>query len=269
MTFGSTFGRVFSPTFQPRSQAAASAAAWTPNSITGCSLWFDFSDANNMFTDAGSTKVSNDGDLIYQINDKSGNGKHATQATSDARPAYKTNIQNSLSATLFDNSNDYLAFPYPLGTATDFTVFLISRFTSVSNYDAITGRNQSADWWGAWAIHLSDGGKFYAGTDVNKRISAPASPVVANNTFYSIRLKKSGTSAGNISLAVNNGTPAVNTGKTAANPLSDEMSVGFRGEPGLTPYDGYLGEYIVYNAALSAEDITLVETYLNNKWAIY
>lgn len=269
MTFGSTFGRTFSPTFQPKSQAAVS-GGFAPTDITGLALWLDFSDADTLFTDAGSTKVSSDGQAIYQANDKSGAGNHAVQSSESYRPLYKVNIQNSLSATLFDNSNDYLAFPYPLGTATDFTVFLISRFTSVSNYDAITGRNQNDNtWWGAWAIHLSTGGKFYAGTDVKYRIEAPASPVVANNTFYSIRLKKSGTSAGNISLAVNNGTPAVNT-KTAANPLSDEMSVGRRGESsGLTPYDGYLGEYIVYNAALSAEDITLVETYLNNKWAIY
>lgn len=247
--------------------------AFSPTDIAGCQLWLDISDATTLFTDAGTTPVSSDGDAIYQVNDKSGNSNNATQATSGNRPLYKVNIQNSLSAALFDNTNDYLVFPYPLGTATDLTVFLISRFSSISNYDAITGRNNNGNlgtYWGAWAVHLSAGGKFYAGTDVKYRIAAPASPVVANGNFYSIRLKKSGTSAGNLSLSVNNGTPAVNTGNTAANPASSEMSVGFRGElAGHTPYDGYLGEYIVYDSALSTGDITSVETYLNSKWSVY
>ena len=72
MTFGSSFGRTFSPTFQPKSQAAVATSTFVPTDISGLSIWFDFSDTDKLYTDAGSTKVSSDGDKIYQANDKSG-----------------------------------------------------------------------------------------------------------------------------------------------------------------------------------------------------
>jgi hypothetical protein len=33
--------------------------------------------------------------------------------------------------------------------------------------------------------------------------------------------------------------------------------------------DGYIAEVLWYNSALSAGDITSVESYLNSKWAVY
>lgn len=266
MTFGSTFGRVFSPTFQPKSQAASGAApVWTPNSISGCVLWYDFSDADTMFTDAGSTKVANDGDLIYQINDKSGNSVNATQTTAGARPAYKTNILNSKSAGYSANAGTYyMSHAYPLGTATDFTIFAaVVWVDNTGTYPGLFG--------GAWnniALHTTGNGLTYAGTDVTNRV-ATSSGFVGFNTDILISFKKSGTSAGNLSLYKNAGTPVVNTGKTASNPSSATMAL-FNFQVA-TQYamKGYFYEYIIYNTALSDTDRGTVETYLNNKWAIY
>jgi hypothetical protein len=50
-------------------------------------VWYDPSDLSTMFQDsAGTTPVTAAPDPVGRINDKSGNGKHATQATSGARP---------------------------------------------------------------------------------------------------------------------------------------------------------------------------------------
>ena len=63
MTFASTFGRTFSPTFQPKSQAvSAPAPTFVPTDVSDIILWYDFGDPNTLFTDAGSTKVSSDGE---------------------------------------------------------------------------------------------------------------------------------------------------------------------------------------------------------------
>lgn len=75
---------------------------FSPTDITGLKLWIDFSDADTLFTDAGSTPVSSDGDAIYQANDKSGNGFHAVMATEADRPAYKTNVQNGKSVSRYN-----------------------------------------------------------------------------------------------------------------------------------------------------------------------
>ena len=266
MTFGSVFGRTFSPTFQPSSQAASGAApAWTPNSISGCVLWYDFSDADTMFTDAGTTKVANDGDRIYQINDKSTSGINATQATANGRPAYKTGIQNSLSAGYSETERTYyMSHAYPLGTATDFTIFAAAVWVdSSSTYPGLFGGD-----WKNIVLQTSATGITYAGTDANNRI-VTSTNFVGFNTDILLSFKKSGTSAGNLSLYKNAGTPVVNTGKTAPNPLSRTMFLFNHLDDTEYAMKGYFYEYIIYNTALSDTDRGTVETYLNNKWAIY
>lgn len=54
--------------------------------------WYDPSDKSTLFQDvAGTIPVTKDGDQIGLMKDKSGNGYHATQSVSTARPLYKTN----------------------------------------------------------------------------------------------------------------------------------------------------------------------------------
>lgn len=54
-------------------------------------VWFDPSDLSTMFQDVnGIEPVTKDGDPVALIKDKSGNGNHATQITSTARPIYRT-----------------------------------------------------------------------------------------------------------------------------------------------------------------------------------
>jgi len=262
MTFGSTFGRTFSPTFQPKSRAVENAQSWKPTDITGCAVWIDFSDANTLFTDAGSTKVANNDDLIYQANDKSGNGKNAVMANSSYRPSYKTNAQNGLSAG-YSGTNKLLVHDYPLGIATDFTVFAAAKYTTLGNYYGLFGGN-----WSAYTFHASSNGTCYAGTNENDRI-ATSSGFVTVNTSMIITLKKSGTSSGNLSLYNSGGTAVVNTGKTAPSPSSAAVAIMSYMNAPANNLIGYLYEYIVYDNALSDTDRGNVETYLNNKWSIY
>lgn len=86
------------------------AGGFNPLSISGLVAWYEFTDPTTMFTDAGATLVSADGQSIYQINDKSGNGRHLTQATAANRPLYKTGILPSgRSIGRFDGTNDSMA----------------------------------------------------------------------------------------------------------------------------------------------------------------
>lgn len=69
--------------------------------------WYDPSDTSTMWTDAGkTTNVASDGDLVYWIDDKSGNGLHLSQATSANRPIYKTS--GGLHWLDFDGANDVM-----------------------------------------------------------------------------------------------------------------------------------------------------------------
>ena len=113
----------------------------TPLNISGLQGWYDFSDATTLYTDAGSTLVSSDGDLIYQANDKSGNGNNAVQATEANRPVYKVNIQNGLSIARLDAVAEQF-WTVSSGMPTDnnsITAFLVSKSDLPDSFYTSTG----------------------------------------------------------------------------------------------------------------------------------
>jgi hypothetical protein len=86
-------------------------SVWTPNLISGLQLWLDASDTSTLYdATAGGSLVTTDGSAVARWNDKSGNNRHATQATSNARPLLKTGANgiNSKTVLSFDGSNDFL-----------------------------------------------------------------------------------------------------------------------------------------------------------------
>jgi len=63
---------------------------------------------NTLFQDtAGTIPVTASGQTVARINDKSGNGNHATQATISARPTYQTD--GTLHWLEFDGVDDFMA----------------------------------------------------------------------------------------------------------------------------------------------------------------
>ncbi len=67
-------------------------------------VWYDPSDKSTLFQDvAGTVPVTKDGDPVGGIDDLSGNGNHALQSVSAARPFYRSDIIKSLS---FDGVDD-------------------------------------------------------------------------------------------------------------------------------------------------------------------
>ena len=70
--------------------AGGGVAAWSPLELFAAGekgVWYDPSDFSTMWQDtAGTTPVTAVGQSVARIDDKSGNGKHATQATPASRP---------------------------------------------------------------------------------------------------------------------------------------------------------------------------------------
>jgi hypothetical protein len=61
------------------------ASGFKPNSISGLALWFDADDAST---------ITLNGSTVSEWRDKSGNNRHATQATAALQPSYTTNSLN-------------------------------------------------------------------------------------------------------------------------------------------------------------------------------
>lgn len=75
-----------------RGQLLSGTRTFSPASLFAASepgVWYDPSDLTTMFQDtAGTTPVTTPGQTVARINDKSGRGNNATQATTASRPTY-------------------------------------------------------------------------------------------------------------------------------------------------------------------------------------
>ena len=92
-------------------------------------VWYDPSDTSTLFQDAaGTVPVTKDGDPVGLMKDKSGNGNHAVQTVSTARPVYRTD--GVLHWLEFDGADDYLIINN-LKTTAAFDSFLGVNLSSV------------------------------------------------------------------------------------------------------------------------------------------
>lgn len=105
---------------------------WTPALIT-TALWLDAADASTVTTVSGA---------VSQWNDKSGNARHATQATSGNRPATGTATLNGRNVIRYDATDDFLSLSNTAGltSATAFYFFGVRRSSVAATADTITAR---------------------------------------------------------------------------------------------------------------------------------
>lgn len=105
---------------------------WDPAAIT-TALWLDAADASTVTTVSGA---------VSQWNDKSGNGRNATQATAGNRPATGTATLNGLNVIRYDATDDFLSLSNTAGltTATTFYFFGVRRSSVAAAADTTTSR---------------------------------------------------------------------------------------------------------------------------------
>lgn len=223
-------------------------------------LWLDASDASTIYdATSGGSLVAPDG-AIARWEDKSGNGRHATQGTGVSQPLRKTAIQNGRDVIRFDGSNDYLSGSLPAIGTGNYTCFIVTIHNSTANFDTsyLLGGDAADS-----ALLVTKGN-----TDVLLvgRISGDFLATSNNITgVKSITVKRDG------SLVygwVNNSS----TTPASANPGAQDIAANYK--IGAIPLfaqhmNGDVVEFLVFTSALSDSDRAAVEAYLNSKWAIY
>jgi hypothetical protein len=228
--------------------------------IAGLQLWLDASAPETLFdATTGGSLVAADGS-VARWEDKSGNGRHATQSTSGNRPLRKTNQQNGLGALLFDGSNDTLALPSVTIPASH-TVFSVFVRATASIHSIALGSEvepgnvrYSAWWFTDNIVYSNSNGQF--STHGNASTSTGAFVMVDTRTATtSVVTRRNGSQLA-----------SVTSGSAVTNSASGTWT--HVGSVGSTVHSGNLCEIIVYNTALSDTDRAAVESYLMTKWAI-
>ncbi len=95
---------------------------WTPSQLT-TALWLD-ADSPSSITLNGTT--------VSQWSDKSGNGRHATQATTANQPTYTDNGLNGKPVLTF--STDSLSSTANVNGLNSFTMYIVAKSATLSDY---------------------------------------------------------------------------------------------------------------------------------------
>lgn len=230
-------------------------------------VWYDPSDFSTMFTDsAGTTPVTAVGQVVGKILDKSGNGFHATQATSTARPVLRQDAGGRYYLD-FDGVDDFLSVPL-LGLGFNWSVFAGAAVDSIAAGDRTIFSQRSTTSTNPIKAQLdfsTNTSRAYArndaGTIADGLVYAAAAntPYVLTNTYTdgSQELRANG---------VQRDTGVITLGATTVT----HNSIG-RLEivaPGGF-LDGKLYSLIVRGALSDAAQIAAAESYVNSKTGAY
>lgn len=272
-------------------------ALWTPDLISP-HTWIDFSDTSTLFdATSGGSAVTN-GVGIARAEDKSGNARHFTQATSGARPTYTSNVQNSLGVARYDGG-DYLTSSSAASTwnflhSEDSTAILVLKNGTTSNpvaYYGWMGTNASSSVNRGYALAYDDRALTTGMTDAFSCLCSAGSVVIVYastesgtnavvtdfrnvitpNTFglFSVLSEPdNATAASRVKLSVNGNSLVGNSSRTGTLSTSDatySLQLGATGNNTLTLTGDYC-EVLLFNSLLSTTDRQLCEGYLAWKW---
>ena len=218
-----------------------------PTDIAGCEVWLD--------ADDGATFTFGTGTEVQQWNDKSGNARHFNDegGGSSQQPERQASILNGRHAVVWDASEQRLATSWT--QSQPFTVFVLCQWSSDGQYayvvDASSGISIGRRDSDVCRVD-ADGGAFPSDTFA-----------VLQDTPYYITAVFSGAASD----ARLNGVAKFTNLDIGSAGVTGSLRLGRQsGGSGLGQTGGYIAEFVVYDTALSAGDITDVEDYLVAKW---
>jgi len=246
----------------PRLLRPRASGGFSPKTIAGLQLWLDAADASSVTTVSGAAS---------QWNDKSGNGRHATQTTANNRPAYDGVIGGKAALT-FDGTNDAMATGLESASLTGYaTFFCVCRpnfadVTAASLKTPMYGRDSTTS--NSYGINLfNSSGTLtlntqWRGVQYNAvggpTVTLGIDAIMVGGVTPTQHVRRVSGVAANLSVAATAGTnsAAGNFLNVGQDPTQNRW------------WNGPIGEVLVYSRDLSLAEIQAVERYLTTKWAI-
>lgn len=229
-------------------------SSFSPSQISGLALWLDASDTST---------ITHSGGSVSQWDDKSGNGYHATQGTVPAQPATGSATLNSRNVIRFDGTDDRLTLPsgtYSIPNG-DVTMFLVYRNTANNTnrqpVNAQDGGNNRFRF-----IRIS--GTSFGATHGDLSTAASSVATTSETTDGHIAMLVSPDNSTNLRV-YREGNLLV--GSNAPRGVFTATSFTVGSQTGSTnPWDGDIGEIIIYTRVLSSSEKNQVGNYLAGKW---
>ena len=229
----------------------APAAPWTPAALgSSLALWLDASDAST---------ITLNGSTVSQWADKSGNGRHATQAVAANQPTYTPGGLGGKDVLTFDGVNDLFELSSGILLNDNFTyVYSVLERATTGRHSVDVGRTTTPIGYGNW--WFSDN-VLYSNLRGNNFMTHGGS--TATGTFINGLVRdNSGTQAWRNGTAFGSPVGAAVTGDLTLNAIG-------RAQGGSAAvHNGPMAEVVVGRGALSTADRQKLEGYLAWKWGL-
>ncbi|WP_407473536.1 hypothetical protein [Sulfitobacter sp. PM12] len=231
--------------------------------------WYDPSDTSTLWQDtAGTIPVTADGQSVARMDDKSGNGNHATQATASKQPTYKTN--GSLRWLSFDGVDDGMAVPSFDLTSTD----KVNLYAGIerNSAGAKVVVELSSDWFSntsSFTVSSGTGTSFYVSSSRGTATGSAAQGArwtTEESLPDAAVISADHSISGNLSRIRRNGVYGTNgtASKGAGNFGSYPFYIGARASSSLY-FSGKIYGLIVRGSLSTGTEINDAETYLADK----
>lgn len=222
-----------------------------PVPLEGLELWFDAS--------AGITQATSG--VVSVWKDQSGNGRDALQTALNYRPKLSASL-NGKRALVFDGEDDYLKLPtLPGDFSHGVSIFTVAQQATddgscTAFFEASNGAEVDDIHLGTWesALQYEVLTEYLHPAEQKLLLGAPQLLAVVHQTSERTQLRRNSSALGESTFPL----PAV----TARN----EVFIGRSAYSGCKPYNGSIGELLVYSRAVSDPELIEIETYLQAKW---
>lgn len=251
---------------------SSSGGAFNPLTLSPV-VWFDGADANTMFDSTTGGSIVAPGAAIARWEDKSGNGRHATQSTVINRPIRTASGQNGRNVVTFDGTNDRMTFGRFDLTASTF--FLVMQRTSANTFQQVFQAVQQSTTRASIECgvnNISTYGPILIGSNANSTPYGKGGTIGQSTTrIITGKWLGGGTSgASNYQIRVNGVAVTLSDSLTigAAGGTSSLIAAAFSAGNTLSFFGGFICELIICNANLSSTLVSKTETYLSKKWGV-
>jgi hypothetical protein len=228
-------------------------------SFSGLALWLDAADASTITLD-GSNNVS-------EWRDKSGNARHATQATSGSRPGYAADAVSGVSSLVYTEGKSLVTPAFDVASDPGYTIFTSHRLNTANSRFLQSWnsriRSSLAFVFSEWQ-QVTD---FHPTVDGSGRFISPGADYQSFEWRYTVQHNSSATNTRGFTYG-KPGSVIASTGTGITfSATSSTFTVG-RDVPNNLSFRGSIGEYIVYTRQLTSDEQTQALAYLAAKWKI-
>jgi hypothetical protein len=225
-----------------------------PSSVPGLQLWLDASDSNTLYDAVDGGSVVSADNPVLKWTDKSINNYIAIQSNSSYAPIRKTSVINNKDGLLFDGSNDYIDINN-ISMSQKITAFIVWRPNNDSSYafDSVSSPDDGAS--GRVAFLNVQGAYVYAGVSLRNTDNQ----LINKWTVCCAIFDKTSSQCYVNSVLATSGNSGLNN--------MTSLRIGSRYS--LTGYlNGYVGEILLYDAAITDSERIAIEAGLKLKWGI-